>query len=413
MITREELWLSAIIGGTECNLVPITRKEIYYAAILGSGTDMLPVTREETYLYAIANGQSTSLEPVTRAEMYLYAVANGTECGLQPITRIERLLSAWTQSKPFTIVDKTPYILRQTAGGVSVGRKKKMTLVGGTVAWNQLVDTATETVATVSGRKYLTRISGTDSVITGDGTDLSVTGGTDNVHDLTQMFGTTVAAQMTVAKFRALFPETNYGYNAGTLLSVKTSEHFTTTSYPLDSDLELRGLPKLDSDNGLYYDGDVYKADGTVTRKFEIVNLGEKNWIYNDRFSYPYFTEQDADTTLNNTNGRITVVCARYTSIANRALTAFRGSNYNGCVCVRSDANSNRLLIQDSSYTDAATFKIAMSGVFLVYELATPTTETAEPYAATMAVDPEGTEQFVDSRSVKIPVGQDTLYQEP
>lgn len=38
--------------------------------------------------------------------------------------------------------------------------------------------------------------------------------------------------------------------------------------YPLDSDLELRGIPKLDSNNKLYYDGDTYESDGTVTRRY-------------------------------------------------------------------------------------------------------------------------------------------------
>lgn len=43
-------------------------------------------------------------------------------------------------------------------------------------------------------------------------------------------------------------------------------EPYETWSYPLDSSLELRGIPKLDSSNNLYYDGDIYASDGTVTR---------------------------------------------------------------------------------------------------------------------------------------------------
>ena len=42
------------------------------------------------------------------------------------------------------------------------------------------------------------------------------------------------------------------------------SEH----SYALDAALTLRGLPKLDANDNLYYDGDVYASDGTVTRLF-------------------------------------------------------------------------------------------------------------------------------------------------
>ena len=43
------------------------------------------------------------------------------------------------------------------------------------------------------------------------------------------------------------------------------SEH----TYALD-DVELRGIPKLDANNNLYYDGDEYTPDGTVTRKYGI-----------------------------------------------------------------------------------------------------------------------------------------------
>ena len=42
-------------------------------------------------------------------------------------------------------------------------------------------------------------------------------------------------------------------------------EPYTVHSYALD-DVTLRGIPKLDTDNNLYYDGDTYESDGTVTR---------------------------------------------------------------------------------------------------------------------------------------------------
>ena len=45
-------------------------------------------------------------------------------------------------------------------------------------------------------------------------------------------------------------------------------EAYVQHTYPLDSDLELRGIPKLDANNSLYYDGDEYASDGTVTRKY-------------------------------------------------------------------------------------------------------------------------------------------------
>jgi hypothetical protein len=49
-----------------------------------------------------------------------------------------------------------------------------------------------------------------------------------------------------------------------------------------------------------------------------------------------------------------------------------------------------------------------MSGVMLVYELATPTTETATSYASPQAVIPQGTEEYVTTGIV--PVGHETTY---
>ena len=58
-----------------------------------------------------------------------------------------------------------------------------------------------------------------------------------------------------------------------------------------------------------------------------------------------------------------------------------------------------------------------MNGVYLVYRLATPTTESAEPFRNPQIIDDFGTEEYVDAayaagtRDVKIPVGHNTQYQ--
>ena len=101
--------------------------------------------------------------------------------------------------------------------------------------------------------------------------------------DLTAMFGSTIAdyiyqleqttAGSGVAFFKSLFPNDYYPYNAGELVSVsglsahvmRDADDNIIRSYPLDSTLTLRGIPKLDSNNKLYFDGDTYDADGTVT----------------------------------------------------------------------------------------------------------------------------------------------------
>ena len=45
-------------------------------------------------------------------------------------------------------------------------------------------------------------------------------------------------------------------------------EPYESHTYSLDSEVVLRGVPKLDSNNNLYYDGDIYPADGQGERRF-------------------------------------------------------------------------------------------------------------------------------------------------
>ena len=130
-------------------------------------------------------------------------------------------------------------------------------------------------------------------------------------------------------------------YNAGSLLSVKTSKKINRDAnnniigeYTLD-DIELRGILKLDGSNKLYYDGDTYSSSGEVYRRFE------------------YRAYASGDESLPDT-------------------------------------------ITDGTYT--------------VTKLVTPTTETADPFTNPMIVDGNGTEQFVDGRTVEMPVGHDTFY---
>lgn len=193
-------------------------------------------------------------------------------------------------------------------------------------------------------------------------------------------------------------------------------EPYQKWSYPLDSSLVLRGIPKLDSNNNLYYDGDTYESDGTVTRKYGVVDLGSLTWTYKNTSTNPYFaTSLPTDFKIVNANaGNPNVfisngyVRTNGTTIANNANT----DKAYVCGSWEDGANTRIIRIADHSYTDATAFKTAMSGVMLVYELATPTTESAEPYTNPQIVDDFGTEEYViDSTiDVPIPVGHDTDY---
>lgn len=233
------------------------------------------------------------------------------------------------------------------------------------------------------------------------------------VVDLTLMFGTAIADYIysletattgmgvDYLKSLGLLTKPYYEYDDGSIQSVCVKEKKITTGTHIDtiplSASELRGIALKDASNNLYYDGDEYTSDGVIKRKYKSVNMGTLNWTYSTN-NY-FYTLDLTDKAYNQHN-----ICAIYTldtsSVASMADKTFKGStsNYN-------------LYVKDSAYTDAATFKTAMSGVYLVYELATPTEENVLSYQNPQYAK-DGTEEFVDgkTRDMIVPVGHVTEY---
>ena len=175
-------------------------------------------------------------------------------------------------------------------------------------------------------------------------------------------------------------------------------EPYVKHSYPLDSSLTLRGIPKLSTDGKLYYDGDHYKADGTVERRYGIVDLGTLNWTYASENTY-------FQAGINGIKGETyNALCSKYLiHIFTETKSIIYVNDKEMMV-----TGGSYFRIKDASYTDAASFKEAMSGVYLVYELEEPTTETATAYQSPQIVDDFGTEEYVTSSIV--PVGHETKY---
>ena len=100
-------------------------------------------------------------------------------------------------------------------------------IAGRTIVWNQLVDTDTAALTLADGVKYLTVIGGTAAIAVGAGTEISVSGGTDRVFDLTAMFGagnepasTSDQRISAITAYAAAHP----AYNAGALLCADVAE---------------------------------------------------------------------------------------------------------------------------------------------------------------------------------------------
>ena len=240
-----------------------------------------------------------------------------------------------------------------------------------------------------------------------------------SVFNLTAMFGTEVAdavyameqaeAGAGVAYFRKLFPEEYYEYSEPTLKHMeglsahvmRDADNNIIANYPLDSSLILRGIPKVDVSGNLYYDGDTYESDGTVTRRYGVVDLGTLSWNYvssNTMFVSSSIIPMSVASTKK-------AICQRYTQVNAWVTADVWGSNDN---IFTLNASDNRIRIKNTAYTDATAFKEAMSGVMFVYELATTTTESAQPFQNPQIVDASGTEEYVTTSVV--PVGHYTKY---
>ena len=190
-------------------------------------------------------------------------------------------------------------------------------------------------------------------------------------------------------------------------------EPYTETIYPFDSSKQIRGM--FDLVNGeLKASGDIYTADGNIQRKYGIVDLGTLTWsTVSSETLGNYF--KTAFSGIKKHEGVFANVI--YPMICSKYVTSKRSAEAFVDKTIVVDGNSTTVLeiqIKDSAYSDAAAFKTAMSGVYLVYELATPTIESAQPYQNPQRAYIDGTEEFTDglTRDVMIPVGNNTTYQQ-
>lgn len=183
-----------------------------------------------------------------------------------------------------------------------------------------------------------------------------------------------------------------------------TYERYELNSYALDSSLTLRGIPKLDSDNKLYYDGDTYESDGTVTRRYGIVDLGTLTWTTG---------ANDCQYANLPSNPATSQASTKPNAILSNGFEYSGNAFGTGTIDKRFCFNNIKIWLYDSALVGKTSAQVAtaLSGVYLVYELATPTTEEADPYQETQVCNDFGTEEFVDERTVPMPVGANALYQ--
>lgn len=188
-------------------------------------------------------------------------------------------------------------------------------------------------------------------------------------------------------------------------------EPYEKNSYPLDSTLTLRGIPKLDASNNLVYDGDTYEADGTVTRKY-------KEYTENGTGSVNCFLHSSGNYYTTIILPETGVLTGPILRLVNSYGYTEKGSVEPGNIYITGGGNTLVVVLQDQTVTTAAAAKtyLASHPLTIVYELATSTTETADPFQSPQIVNDFGTEEYTDAgvaagtRDVAIPVGHETRY---
>ena len=237
------------------------------------------------------------------------------------------------------------------------------------------------------------------------------------IFDLTLMFRAGNEPE-TVEEFEAMFPEAYYDYTPGELIN-NSAEAIETEA--ADRSWTSRLALGLDSfkvkgsqgnittiTGGLKSAGSVY--DEIVGNKY-IKRVGEVDLgslpfslVYAD--SYHVFIvnnmQQHVDNFPSHRAGGIGAVCSNFANTTWSVIANYLNNKCDDVFCLSdSSMGTNALAIRDTTYTDAASFKAAMSGVMLYYELDTPVTyELVSPVPLSGRIDGNGTMRVISDGPV-------------
>ena len=286
---------------------------------------------------------------------------------------------------------------------------------GKSVVFNQLVDTGTTEVATISGHKYYTLISGTASIITSDGTAITIVEDTaDMVCDLTLCFGSGNEPS-TTAEFETMFPAEFYAYSAPTLLSAgvtsvvsKDSTDTEIASYPIPA--EIQALEGYGWSAGSAYNYIDYENKKFV-QKVGSVDLGTLSWYLRNETS----SRQAWMASLSNIPN-IKIVSSNYEKpnfTTDKFITVVGESTWTPYVITQyleSLGNGLVAAVKPSEFANATEFIASVSGKYLLYELETPVETDISAYLTDDIIDVEAggsltfPNQHGDDYKIPVPV---------
>ena len=420
--SRNEAILQNILGASNVLESPKSRVEAILQAILNETEYNEPAqSRIEEILLAILNGDDYDGEGYSRNEKILIAGLNGEEWTEAPQSRIEELLIEWANSglsvEWLTYTGTNIALLKDTMSRPI----KSFTFFGKSVQdGTPTPEAPVEIKSAVNPSAVLTGLNLWDEEWE-RGSYASATG--QKSTDSYRIRSKNPISVLPSTTYYAFIPVniTIYYYDEqGQYLNFTTrqiSSTFTTpsnarfmnfsvgksaspvTTYNNDICINLSD----ESVNGTYEPykpaqtiiaeytlrsvGDVkdtlvVRSDGTgeLTQKFGIVDLGTLNWsaVAEGTEGDPCFYNS-TDIPGIKAGSPKKMLCSKY-----QCLNTWRKYLVDKAIAAYNNSTSTRIAIRDTDYTSASAFKTSLSGVYLVYELATPveTELTAEQVEA-------------------------------
>lgn len=189
-------------------------------------------------------------------------------------------------------------------------------------------------------------------------------------------------------------------------------EPYESETYANDN-IEIIGIPHIDAQGNLYYEGNIYRPDGTIDEEWKMITptslisnyqglLGDTvGVIANDAVGTPDSHFESFNPNIFATRGAVITWGDKQ----------FSGSWEGGDISISYGSN-NRVAICVKGVTSAADLITWLTNnpISIIYKKATPTQSSATPYPENQPCDNWGTEKRIDNREVPIPVGHDTDY---
>lgn len=214
----------------------------------------------------------------------------------------------------------------------------------------------------------------------------------------------TTPANCVYMNFMTIVGNPTYSHNIQICLdsySDKTNFHeYMTDTLTLPEPVTLRSAGSVADTDELNVEVDGVEKR-RQTKRVGQVDLGSLSWYRDTQYANPLFYADFSDSpTLTGENYLAKCECALYKTVkvssvvqTNKSIGIQKAYYY----------TAQRIVIRDDSYTDATTFKSAMSGVMLNYELASEVVTLLDPILDNFVkVEPNGTVETVQTQDPKV-----------